>query len=78
MPIVRVSLARGRTIDQKRELVQRITDAVREVCGFPSNDGIHVLLDEMELDNWARGGELIIDRKTPHMLAHKYREKAQS
>jgi 4-oxalocrotonate tautomerase len=78
MPIVRVSWAAGRTIEQKRELVERITEAVRDVCGFPTVDGIHVLLEEYELDNWARGGELIIDRKQPHPLAQRYHEREAS
>ena len=61
MPIVRVEMFEGRSVEQKRELVRGITETVARVCGL-SGDGIHVLIKEMSRENWGRGAVLHADR----------------
>lgn len=61
MPIVRVELFKGRSVDQKRELVRGITDVVARSCGV-SAEGVHVLIKEMSRENWGRGSVLNVDR----------------
>jgi 4-oxalocrotonate tautomerase len=61
MPIVRVSLFEGRSIEKKRALVEGITEVIARVCEV-SPDGVHVLLDEMSRDDWGRGGIVASDR----------------
>ena len=61
MPIVRVDLFAGRTLEQKRELIRGITEVVARTCGV-SADGVHVLINEMSRENWARGSVLNVDR----------------
>lgn len=61
MPIVRVNMFGGRSIEQKRELVQGITAVVSKVCGV-DQDGVHVLIEEIPRENWGRGGILGSDR----------------
>lgn len=62
MPIVRVDLFEGRSVEQKRELVRGITEVVARTCGV-SADGVHVLINEMTRDNWGRGAVLNSDRR---------------
>jgi 4-oxalocrotonate tautomerase len=61
VPIVRVELFTGRSVDQKRELVRGITDVVARTCGV-SAEGVHVLIKEMSRENWGRGAILNADR----------------
>jgi 4-oxalocrotonate tautomerase len=61
MPIVRVNMFEGRSIEKKRELVDGITEVVARVCEV-APDGVHVLIEEMSRDNWGRGGIIASDR----------------
>lgn len=60
MPVVQVHLKEGRSLKDKRELVQRITDAMVEVCGA-AEDRVHVIIDEVSEESWGRGGKLLSD-----------------
>jgi 4-oxalocrotonate tautomerase len=71
MPIVRVSMFEGRSIDQKRELVKLLTDAMVKVAGV-SPAGVHVVIDEIKRENWSIGGLLSPDRQ--RMAAEQKRE----
>ena len=62
MPMVSVWMYEGRTLDQKRELVQGITDVVARVTGVPA-EGVHVVIEEKKHENWAIGGKLWPDRR---------------
>ncbi len=62
MPVVTVQLWKGRSVEQKRKLAKAITDAMVEHADARP-DGLHVIIQEYELDNWARAGVLGIDRK---------------
>ena len=60
MPIVRVAMLAGRSIEKKREIVQGITEVVARVCEV-SPDGVHVLIEELPRDDWAISGTLTSD-----------------
>ena len=60
MPVVQVHLKEGRSLDEKRELVRRITDALVEVCGSVE-ERVHVIIDEVPEQSWGRGGTLLSD-----------------
>ncbi len=62
MPVVTVQLWEGRTLDQKRALVEAITEAMIEHAGADPS-GLHVILQEIPKENWARAGVLGVDRK---------------
>lgn len=62
MPVVTVQMWPGRTVEQKRKLTKAITDAMIE-HGGAKPDGLHVIIQEVPLENWARAGVLGIDRK---------------
>ena len=62
MPVVQVNIKEGRTLDQKRQIVARMTDVLVEVCGAV-RERVHVIINEVEEDNWGRGGQLLSDIK---------------
>ncbi len=62
MPVVQVNLKSGRTVEQKREIVRRMTDALVEVCGAVE-ERVHVIINEVDEDSWGRGGKLLSDLK---------------
>jgi 4-oxalocrotonate tautomerase len=61
MPLVTVHLLEGRTLDQKRRLVARITEAMIEEVGA-RREMIQVRFLEVSKEDWGRGGLLGIDR----------------
>jgi len=62
MPVVQVNIKEGRTLDQKREIAARMTDVLVEVCDA-SRERVHIIINEVEEDNWGRGGQLLSDIK---------------
>jgi 4-oxalocrotonate tautomerase family enzyme len=65
MPVVTVQLWTGRTLDQKRALVRAITDAMVEHAGARP-DALHVVLQEVDPQNWGLGGVIGPDRTDAH------------
>lgn len=55
MPFVHIQMLRGRSSEQKRLLISEITRAMVEVAGAAA-DGVHVVIDEVDAENWGRGG----------------------
>jgi 4-oxalocrotonate tautomerase len=62
MPVVTVQLWEGRTLEQKRALVRAITEAMVEHAGARP-EALHVVLQEIPRENWAKGGVLGVDRE---------------
>ena len=62
MPVVTIAMYDGRSIDQKRELVKGVTDVVARVTGN-SPEAVHVIIEEVNRENWAIGGLLHPDRQ---------------
>ncbi len=61
MPIIRVEMFPGRTRDQKKALVQELTDGFERACGG-NKAALHVVITEVDKDDWGVGGELSSDR----------------
>ncbi len=61
MPIVNIKIAKGRSIEQKRELVKTITDVIVKILDV-KEEWVSVLIDEFDRENWATGGQLHIDK----------------
>ena len=60
MPLVTVKAVEGRTVEQKRELVKDITEAV--VKNFKAQpDSVYVDIIEYNRENLAKAGKLFID-----------------
>jgi 4-oxalocrotonate tautomerase len=56
MPFVQVTMMEGRSIEQKHELMKRLTDAVVEALGSDPTR-VRVAIYEVTPDEWAVGGE---------------------
>jgi 4-oxalocrotonate tautomerase len=61
MPLVTIHLLEGRTLEQKRRLVARITDALVEEAGA-RREMVQVRFENVSKQEWGRGGLLGIDR----------------
>lgn len=61
MPIVTIKLAKGRTVEQKRDLAKAVTDAVVSSIDVKP-EWVTVLIEELERENWASGGQLHSDK----------------
>ncbi|MGZ9109075.1 MAG: 2-hydroxymuconate tautomerase [Micavibrio sp.] len=62
MPIVQIHLIEGRTIDQKRALTQKVTEAIVESIGVPA-DAVKIILSDMARHDYAIAGTLHLDQK---------------
>ncbi len=62
MPLVTIDLVEGRTIEQKRELARRITDAVVEVLKT-TPEQVSIVYRDGPRSNFAKAGVLLSDRK---------------
>lgn len=62
MPVISVTLARGRTPEQKRALLEAMTSAVHESIGaaLPS---IRVWINEVDPAEFMVGGETLAERR---------------
>lgn len=57
MPVIRVEMFKGRTSEQKANMVREVTDAfVRTAGGTP--ESVHVVITDVETSDWAVAGKL--------------------
>ena len=61
MPVIRIDGPKI-SVDKKRELAKRLTEAAAEIYGM-DKEHIIVLIRENEPENVGVGGELIVDRQ---------------
>lgn len=62
MPLIQIHIARGRTAEQKRELLDAVTRATQETLGAPL-ESIRVWIQEFDADDYMAGGELLSERR---------------
>ena len=60
MPLVTIRVLEGRTVEQKRELSKRFTDALTEVTGCPA-EAVTVIFSEHPRTDIAKAGKLMSD-----------------
>jgi 4-oxalocrotonate tautomerase len=60
MPYVTVKMLEGRTDEQKRALVDKVTQAVVETTGA-TKDKVTVFIEEMKKNDYGVGGKLFSD-----------------
>ena len=60
MPVVTVEMWEGRTIEQKKQLVEGITSSLVKI-GVPQ-EAVHVIIKDNPKHNWAIGGKLASER----------------
>jgi len=61
-------MLQGRTVDQKRKIAQRITDAMVEEAGA-RREAIVVTFLEVSKESYASGGELMADKQRKYRRA---------
>jgi 4-oxalocrotonate tautomerase len=62
MPDVHISWLEGRTIEQKRKVVERITQVLTEEAGAKP-ESTHIVFVDIPATSFASGGMLISDKK---------------
>jgi 4-oxalocrotonate tautomerase len=62
MPHIQITMLKGRSVEQKRKLVQRVTDVFAEEAGA-AKEGVVITILEVEREDYARGGVLMADKK---------------
>ncbi len=55
MPFVTVKLLEGRSDEQKKALVEKVTEAVSETCAAPK-ENIFVIIEEISKNHLGAGG----------------------
>ncbi len=62
MPMIRITLAEGRTAEQKKKAAQEMTETmVRHCNAHPEH--VYVVFDDISADDWTVGGVTIRERK---------------
>ena len=62
MPLVNVHMAAGRTPEQKKALMDAVTDAMVEHIGAP-RESVRIWISEFENTDFMAGGELLADKQ---------------
>jgi len=61
MPIVKIDIAEGRTIEQKRKLIAKVTEAFTSSFNvLPEN--VSIIINEFKPENYGKSGKLKIDK----------------
>lgn len=63
MPLVNIKITRdGATAQQKAQLIEGVTRLLADVLG-KNPQTTHVIIDEVDTDNWGIGGESVSERR---------------
>ena len=60
MPILRLEMHPGRTVDQKREFVREATRVAVEILKCPP-ESVDIVIQEVPREQWAKAGKLLAD-----------------
>ena len=61
MPTYHIEMMEGRTVEQKKKLVEEITRVSVEVLGG-TPEMVDILITDVKRENWATGGTLWLER----------------
>ena len=61
MPTYHIEMMEGRTVEQKKKLVDEITRVSVEILGG-SPESVDILITDVKLENWATGVKLWLER----------------
>lgn len=62
MPIVQIDMLQGRTVEQKREMVKKLTDVIVETANCPPQ-AVTIVIREMSEENLGTAGMLRVDKQ---------------
>ncbi|HIT03812.1 MAG TPA: 4-oxalocrotonate tautomerase [Candidatus Caccocola faecipullorum] len=60
MPIVLVNIREGRSVEQKRAMVEKMTEVICETMGVKPAS-VRIIINDMKNENFAIGGTLVCD-----------------
>ncbi len=61
MPIIRVEMLEGRSVAQKRELVEILTRETARITACPA-EAVTVVIEDVAKENWGVAGRLVADK----------------
>lgn len=61
MPIVQIDMVEGRTVEQKREMVKKITEVICETAVCPA-EAVTIVIREATKQHIAKAGILMSDK----------------
>lgn len=61
MPVIKIEMFPGRTLEQKRAIAKAVTDSFVEAANA-TPQSVHILFSEIAQDDWAVAGQLCSDR----------------
>jgi 4-oxalocrotonate tautomerase len=61
MPIVQIDMIEGRTTEQKRELVKKVTEAICQTANCPA-EAVTIVIREAAKQHIAKAGILMSDK----------------
>lgn len=60
MPVIKIDMFKGRSVEQKRELAKVLTEGYVQVCGGKPQS-VWIVFEDVDKSNWSLGGELASD-----------------
>ncbi|MDG0853848.1 MULTISPECIES: 2-hydroxymuconate tautomerase [Roseateles] len=60
MPFAQIYMIEGRTIEQKRAVIEKVTQALTEAVGAPK-ENVRVWITEVPKENWGIAGVSALD-----------------
>ncbi len=61
MPILQVEILEGRSVEQKRAMAEKVTQAVCETLVCPP-EAVTIIIREIKPEHLAKGGKLSLDK----------------
>ena len=61
MPIVQIDMIEGRTVEQKRQLVKKVTEAICETANCPA-EAVTIIIRDAAKHHIAKAGILTLDK----------------
>lgn len=61
MPIVKIDMLEGRSLEEKRALVEKVTEAISETVSCPK-ENVTIIIREMTAQHLGKGGRLRADQ----------------
>lgn len=61
MPMVQVEMFEGRTLEQKKDMVREVTEALCKTIGC-EREAVTIIIREMSRQNLGKGGQLFSEK----------------
>lgn len=74
MPVIQINMVEGRTLEQKEELIRKMTDVVIEVLNSPPAS-IKIMINELKPEHFGSAGETMRARRIREQQEKEQDEK---